>query len=46
MIKKITIKKIDTTKLDIKIKWKEWKKKTNQSRKWLKTTTIKRICSN
>jgi hypothetical protein len=39
MIKKITIKKIDTTKLDIKIQWKEMlkeriEKKINQENDW------------
>jgi hypothetical protein len=39
MIKKITIKKIDTTKLDIKIQWKKMlkeriEKKINQENDW------------
>ena len=36
MIKKITIKKIDTTKLDIKIQWKEMLKERIEKKKSIK----------
>jgi len=49
-LKKITITKINTTKLDIKIQWKEMLnegiEKKKQNNKWLKTKAIKRIWSN